>query len=243
MDIVINNIDSAAFGRNFLEIRNFSCNADFSEFEQEYVKRFNPYYVAVKIPVENLEEIHFLEKSGFSFIEIQIRETLRLKRPFTSNAFSPYKIELVTNETDLNSVLDIASNTFRHDRFTMDPMIQDDFSGMRYSLLVRQSFEKENESVYKFFNSNTGEIIGFKTHKILSDDEALMFLGGVVEKYKRSPLPAISGYLELNELYEKGIRKITTHISGSNYGVLNLEVKEFGYKVAMFFTVLRKIYK
>lgn len=243
MDIVINKIDSAVFGSNFLEIQNFSCDADFSEFEQEYVEKFNPYYVSVKIPVENLGEIHFLERSGFSFIEIQIRETLRLKRLFASNAFSPYKIELVTNESDLYAVLDIASNTFRHDRFTMDPMIRGDFSGMRYRLLVRQSFEQENEFVYKFFNGNTGEILGFKTHKILSNDEALMFLGGVVEKYKRSPLPAINGYLELNELYEKGIRKVTTHISGSNYGVLNLEVKEFGYKVARFFTVLRKIYE
>jgi hypothetical protein len=243
MEIVINKIDAAVYGRNFLEIQNFSYDLNFSEFEQEYVEKFKPYYVAVKIPVENLEEIHFLERLGFCFIEIQIRETLKLKRPFTSNAFSPYKIEIVTSKSDLNAILDIASNTFRHDRFTMDPMIPDGFSGMRYRLLVRRSFDQENEFVYKFFNGETGEILGFKTHKIISDDEALMFLGGIVEKYKRSPLPAINGYLELNELYEKGIRKVTTHISGSNYGVLNLEVKEFGYKVARVFTVLRKIYK
>ena len=46
-----------------------------------------------------------------------------------------------------------------------------------------------------------------------------------------------------NELIKKGIKKVTTHISGSNYGVLNLEVKEFGYKVVNSFVVLRKIYK
>ena len=92
-----------------------------------------------------------------------------------------------------------------------------------------------------FFSS--GEILGFKTHKILSENEALMFLGGISEKYKRSPLPAINGYLELNELFKKGITKVTTHISGSNYGVLNLEVKAFGYKVSQTFMVLRKIYQ
>ena len=70
-----------------------------------------------------------------------------------------------------------------------------------------------------------------------------MFLGGVSNKYKRSAIPVISGYLELNELIYKGIKKVTTHISGSNYGVLNLEVKEFGYKVVNSFVILRKIYK
>ena len=125
----------------------------------------------------------------------------------------------------------------------MDPLIPKGFSGNRYKFLINQSFEQNDEFVYKFFNSQSGEILGFKTHKILSENEALMYLGGIVEKYKRSPLPAINGYLELNELFAKGIKKITTHISGSNYGVLNLEVKEFGYKVTQAFMVLRKVYQ
>ena len=65
----------------------------------------------------------------------------------------------------------------------------------------------------------------------------------MVNKYKKSPIPVINGYLELNELHKKGIKKVTTHISGSNYGVLNLEVKDFGYKVVNGFVVLRKIYE
>jgi hypothetical protein len=149
----------------------------------------------------------------------------------------------VTNESDLDAVLKIASNTFRHDRFSLDPLIPENFSGRRYKFLVKQSYEQKDEFVYKFFNSQTGEILGFKTHKILSKNEALMYLGGIAEKYKRSPLPAINGYLELNELFKKGITRVTTHISGSNYGVLNLEVKEFGYKVTQAFMVLRKIYQ
>ena len=122
-------------------------------------------------------------------------------------------------------------------------MIPETFSGERYKTLVRQSYKQKDEFVYKFFNSLTGEILGFKTHKILSDNEAIMYLGGISEKYKRSALPAINGFLELNVLFNKGITKVTTHISGGNYGVLNLEVKEFGYKVKNVFLVLRKIYK
>ena len=122
-------------------------------------------------------------------------------------------------------------------------MIPENFSGNRYKFLVQQSHVQNDEFLYKFFNSQTGEILGFKTHKLISDTEVLMYLGGIVEKFKRSPLPVINGYLELNELFNRGIKRVTTHISGSNYGVLNLEIKEFGYKVAQTFMILRKIYR
>jgi hypothetical protein len=243
MKAILNVTDSKVFGKNFLEINEFSRDEDFIQFEKDYLGENHPFYVAVKIPIEDLPDIHFLEKMGFNFIETQIRETLRLKNSYNPIAFYPYKLEQVTDESDLDAVLEIASNTFRHDRFSLDPMIPKNFSGNRYKFLVQQSYEQQDEFVYKFLNSQTGEILGFKTHKILSDHEALMYLGGITEKYKRSPLPAINGYLELNELFKRGITRVTTHISGSNYGVLNLEVKEFGYKVAQVFMVLRKIYR
>ena len=238
-----NETDSKVFGKNFLEIKDFSCNEDFIQFEKDYLGKYNPFYVAVKIPIEKLNDIHALEKMGFNFIETQIKETLRLKKPLSPISFYPYKLEPVSAESDLDAVLEIAANTFKHDRFSLDPMIPKNFSGDRYKFLVRQSYEQKNEFIYKFFNSQTDEILGFKTHKILATDEALMYLGGIVEKYKRSPLPVISGCLELNELLKKGITKVTTNISGGNYGVLNLEIKEFGYKVTQVFLVLRKIYK
>ncbi|MFA6403649.1 MAG: hypothetical protein WCX31_18790 [Salinivirgaceae bacterium] len=242
MEVVKNEIDSKVFGKTFLEIKGFSYDKDFVQFENAYINEYNPFYVSLKVPIENLEDIHSLEKNGFNFIETQIRETLRLKKIYDHFNFYPYKIEQVSNESDLQTVLDIASNTFKHDRFSLDPMLPNFFSSERYMILVRKAHQQKDEFLYKFFNSDTGEILGFKTHKIVSDTEALMYLGGILEKYKRSPLPAINGYLELNELFKKGITKITTHISGGNYGVLNLEVKEFGYKVSQTFMILRKIY-
>lgn len=243
MEAVKNYTDSKVFGKNFLEIKDFSYDVNFTEFEKEYLDKYDPFYVAIKLPIENLAEIHCLEKYGFHFIETQIREILKFKKSFSPVAFFPYEMELISTQADLDTVLEIAGDTFRHDRFSVDPMMPADFSGNRYRFMIKQSFELENEFLYKLYNTQTGEILGFKTHKIINENEALMYLGGINEKYKRSPLPAISGYLELNKLFVKGIRKITTHISGSNYGVLNLEVKEFGYKVTQAFIVLRKIYQ
>lgn len=242
MKVVKNIIDSKILGRDFLDIVEFSMDEDFNKLEEKYIEENNPLYVSVKIPIENLSNIQFMETHGFSFIEIQIRETLRLNKSFDHIIFTPYKIEPVKSESDLDSVISIASETFNHDRYTLDNMLPDYFSGNRYKLLVEQSFNKADEYLYKFVNDSTGEILGFKTHRIVSENEATMLLGGIKETYKRSPLPGISSYLELNELFNKGITKITTHISGSNYGVLNLELKKFGYKVVQLFVVLRKIY-
>lgn len=243
MDVIVNSIDSTISGLTFLDIADFDPETDFKLVEKKYIREFNPFYVSVKLPVEQVNNIQILESYGFNFIEFQIRETLRLRKEFDHLNFSPYKLEPVTSKSDLETVLSIAADTFRHDRYTVDPFIPKSFSGDRYKYLVRKSFECTDEFVYKFFNTNSGEILGFKTHKLIGENQALMYLGGIAEKYKRSPLPGICGYLELNELFRQGIKIITTHISGANYGVLNLEVKEYGYKVTQAFVVLRKIYK
>ena len=240
MHVVRVEIDSDAYGRNFLDIKDFSTDVNFGKFEEEYIRQYDPFYVSCKVHLEDIREIQALGHLGFEFIEFQIREQLNLKKTYP--VFKPYKMEVVSSNEDLQEVLAIAAETFEHDRFTADPLMQNTFSGERYKAYVMKSFNAEDEFLYKLFNSETGEILGFKTHKIINNEEALMFLGGVLNKYKNSPIPVINGYLELNELKEKGIKKVITHISGGNYGVLNLEVKEIGYKVVNSFVVLRKIY-
>jgi hypothetical protein len=242
MRVVQNIIDSTVFGKTFLEIVEFTDLKNFKSFEQNYLHEFNPFYVSIKLPIENLNLIQELENHGFNFIEVQIREKLKIRKTFDHIPLFPYVLERVNDESDLAAVLAIAENTFRHDRYYVDPLLPKTFSGERYKYLVKKSFANNDESLYKFVNSQSGEILGFKTHKIISQNEALMYLGGIKEEYKRSPIPVISGYLELNHLFKQGINIITTHISGGNYGVLNLELKEFGYKVVQNFIILRKIY-
>jgi len=241
MKVIKNTIDSIVYGRTFLEIVEYSSGLDFNQFENDYLKEFDPFYVSCKIPIEDIGLIQSLERNRFSFIEFQIREVLRLKKKYFLPGIENYQLQLVT-ENDLEEVLNIAENTFEHDRFTIDPEISKSFSGKRYRAYVRKSFETDGEFLYKLINKETGEMLGFKSHKIISKDEVLMFLGGIVNKYKQTPIPVINAYLELNELFDKGIKKVTTNISGSNYGVLNLEVKLLDYKVAKAFVVLRKIY-
>ena len=51
-------IDSQAFGKNFLEIRDYDSSADFGVFEAGYIKEYTPFYVSCKIPIENIKDMN-----------------------------------------------------------------------------------------------------------------------------------------------------------------------------------------
>ena len=242
MYLEIQKIDSDIFGKPFAEIKSFSNDVNFEKFEQDYVNKYNPFYVSCKIPIENIEEIHFLESAGFNLIEIQIRETFSIPKKLKLPIVSGYAFEEVTSEQDFNKVLHIASTCFEHDRFSIDKKLNESFSAERYKAYVKKSFIEPDEYVYKLTDIESNEIVGFKTHKIIDTNEALMFLGGVANQYKKTAIPVISGTLELLELQKKGIKKLTTHVSVRNYGVINLELRGYKFKIKQAFAVLRKVY-
>jgi hypothetical protein len=107
---------------------------------------------------------------------------------------------------------------------------------------VRQSFELPDERVYRLVNPATRQTVAFKTHKIVNRDEALMLLGGVHTDYKNAGVAPINAYHEFNELMKNGVKRFTTHVSARNYGVMNLEIGGFQYRIKQTFIVLRKIY-
>jgi len=76
----------------------------------------------------------------------------------------------------------------------------------------------------------------------VSPEEALMLLGGVRADYKSAGLAAINAYYDFNELMRNGVKRFTTHVSARNYGVMNLEISGFQYRIKQTFVVLRKLY-
>ena len=67
-----------------------------------------------------------------------------------------------------------------------------------------------------------------------------------IPKRLPSPLSKLQhfrlNYFALNEMYDRGIRKITTHQSASNFAILNLEIGFFDFRIVRGFAVLRKLY-
>lgn len=241
MKTTVNTIDSQALGQTVVDLSEVSAVDNFLACEREYLARHAPAYVACRLPIEELATLHWLERHGFQFIETLLRMSVQLKRPFDTTPF-PYRFERVETAEMLEPVLEIAANTFVDDRYSIDPLIPQGVSGARYRGYVHKSFEVADEEVYRLVSERSGEVVAFKTHRITGEREGLFLLGGVKNEYKRTAIPAVSEYCELNVLRERGIEKMTTHVSARNYAVMNLEIKGLGFRVEGAFAVLRKIY-
>lgn len=233
--------DSRVFGRNVLAIVDFDPAADFAVFERGYVDEFYPAYVSSKVPLERVSDIHALERSGFNFIECQIRAAIKLRKPYDVSKFQ-YDFEQVTHEEDLQHVLQIAGSTFVHDRLKVDQAVASEISGARYGEYVRKSFHSPDEAVYCLREHASGRVVAFKTHRYVSSTEVLFLLGGVHPELKNAGLGLISEYFEFNTLIGKGIQRGITHISASNYPIFNLEIGRVGFRVLGTFAVMRKVY-
>jgi hypothetical protein len=235
-------IDSRLLGGAVLEIRDFEPDGGFAAFERDYIAEHDPAYALCKVPLEHLAGIHALENAGFHLVECQIRTTIKLRRTYDVSAFN-YDFMPVTREGDLGEVLAIASRTFVHDRYFLDPAIGPGFSGARYGEYVRKSFASPDEAVYRLVDRGTGRVVAFKTHRYVSENEVLFLLGGVHPDFKNAGLGLINEFFEFNELMRKGIRRGVTHISAGNYPVFNLEIGRLGFRVLCTFAILRKIYR
>jgi hypothetical protein len=234
-------IDSRAFGRNVLSLHDFSPDENFAEFENNYIQEYNPAYVYCKIPIEHIDNVHSLEKHQFNLVELQIESSINLNKPYDTSRYG-YQFDEVSTMDKLQEVLEIAGTTIVHDRFTRDPLVPKHVSGERYKGYVMKSFYADNESVYRLYDPKTQQTLGFKTHKLIGNNEVLFLLGGVHPQYKNLGLGVINSFFEFNELIGKGIKKGYTHISAINYHVFNLEIGKLGFRVLTTYAVMRKVY-
>lgn len=245
MEVRKNEIDSEVLGRPVLDLADFDRTASFTQFEEEYIKRERPIYVTSKVPAEQIADVHSLEDHGFRFVEFQMRLRGAIHKTYDTSPYN-YTYSPVTERQDLEVVLDLASSIFEHDRVSRDPFFQHwggrNVAGERYRQYVLKSFRANDEFVYKLSDNATGEIVAFTTQRILTPETALLLIGGVRNQEKASGVGAINDYFGLNELKRKGVKWFHTHVSGSNYPIINLEVRGIGFRVVQSFVVLRKVY-
>ena len=245
MEVKKNEIDSDLLGRSVLEIADFDRNVNYDSFQEKHVNPENPIYVTCKVPAEQIADVHALEDHGFRFVEFQMKLRGTLREIHDTSAYD-YTYSPVTGSDDLAAVLNLASSIFVHDRVSRDPFFQQwkgrNISGERYRRYVLKSAEAHNEFVYKLVDNPSQEVVGFSTHRILTPESALLLIGGVDNRQKASGVGAINDYFALNELRRKGVKWFHTHVSGSNYPIINLEVKGIGFRVIQSFVVLRKVY-
>jgi hypothetical protein len=234
-------IDSKIWGQNVLTVSDVSVGDELEVEELKYVSEYSPAYVSIRLPMEDLDLIHKFEKAGFSFMECQLRLLMRIKTTYDVSRYG-YIYQKVMAEDELEDVLEIARCAIVHDRFSIDKGVPKNFSGSRYEAYVRQSFQKEDEEVWRLFDPSNNITLGFRTHRCISKDEGLLLLGGINPNMLGLGLGVISSHFCFNQLLNDGIKRVYTHISMINKPVFDLEVTHFGFRYQSTFAVLRKLY-
>ncbi len=243
MEIRVNDIDSRVLGGTVLELLSPSPDDDVAALERAYLSQYSVRYVVCKVPTADLRTIHGLEALGFRFIETQLRLSFTLRTPFEVPG-AQYRFERVRDGALLDEVAAIAREAFDIDRWAVDPDLPDArvLAGRRYEAYLRASAANADDRVYALVDAASGRAAAVKSHRLTAPDEALMLLGGVRSEYRGTPVPLLAAYNEYNALLASGVRRIVTHVSARNHGVLNIELAALKYKVVETFAVLRKLY-
>jgi len=240
--VSINTIDSEIFERSVLDIRDFDSSIDMPSFEKESILPLKPWYVCCKLASSDCAGIHLLESCGFRYVETQLVLAFRVKTLYPSNPFPQYILEEVCDHETLSRVVDIATSSILDDRIANDPLLGPRYAQMRYSVYLTRSMEAPDQRLYALKNSQTGDIVGFKSHRFLPDGSVQLLLGGLRDDCKGSGLAPLLEHLEFSSLLAAGIKRGVTAVSARNLAIMNLEIAGFGFKVKESLAVLRKVY-
>lgn len=234
-------IDSIIWGRNVLALYEINPSNNLLATEEAYVSEYNPAYVSVRLALDDLNNIHQFQRLGFEFMEVQLRIMMPFKSFFNISQ-SSYQYHQVTTSSQLAEILPIAQATILHDRFSIDPGVPVNFSGRRYEAYVRQSFESDNEEVWRLFDPRHNLTLGFRTYRWINKEEVLFLLGGIHPKFKKMGLGVLLSHYCFNHMLNRGVKRSTTHISAINKPIFDLEVSHFGFRYQQAFAILRKLY-
>ena len=233
-------IDSEIFGLDVWDLVGAKSIDDFTEAIAILGNSKRQSYVSCKIPIKQISDIHAAERAGFEFVETQFRTVLGLRESHDTDKY-PYDYIRVETEAELIAVQSIAESTIEHDRFSLDPMIGKNLSGTRYKKYLEQSFQRSDDEIWCVKSRSSGEILTFRSHRILSDKEVQLLIGGVHSNYKDVGLGVISSHYCFSHLKAAGYSRAVTHISAANLPIVNLEIGHFNFRVADTSVVLRAV--
>jgi hypothetical protein len=232
-------IDTKVFGYDVWDISDASSFEDFEKALKEISKNKKESFVSCKIPINEIFKVNNAQEAGFMYSETQFRTKVRVKLGKNYHNY-PYNYIKIQNEVQLNEVLEIASTTFEHDRYTLDSRIGKNLAGKRYMAYLEKSFWEPDEEIWGIQSKKSGRIVSFRSHRIVSTREVLLLIGGVQSALKGLGLGVLSTEYCFNQLALDGYMHAVSHIPAANIPIINLEVGNFKFRITDAFIVLSK---
>ena len=160
--------------------------------------------------------ISFLQKNNFYNIETTYEISCRASKIKNIQINN----KKVSKQCDIEELCSLSSGMFNHGRFVEDPNLGKKLSDKRYYNFTKDLYNSDNDRLFMF---SKDKIIGFMFYKTTGQKTNLI-LGGMQPKF--SHLAKFFWSRVFSELPEQNI--ISTVISGSNIGVMNL-YSHFGF--------------
>lgn len=222
--------DSDIFGINIAQINKIKIQSDNKELIDndfshllKWIKENSIDFISCRLSDTQLKESFLLEEYNFKFIEMVLHPTFSNLKNINIEDQTLHITE-VYEKNDLEEIKLIAMNTFRYERFHIDPRIGANLGGVRYSNWVNNVFyNNSNQKLLKISEGN--QIIGFFIIENLDSETIYWHLTGISDSLKSKGYGTRVWKSMLKYHQINNISKVKTTISARNIHVLNLYSK------------------
>jgi len=175
-------------------------------------------FASCRLTHEQLRESMLLEDHGFRFIEM-------LYQPEFCNLqeaeFSQTGLTVMpAGREDLPTLLDIAGNAFRNERFHVDPRLNPQLGDQRYRNWVNNSLDHPSQRLNVIRDGS--RLVAFFVTERLADETCYWHLNAVSPDAQGKGYGRRAWLAMLHRAQEEGAQRVRTSIVARNHRVLNL---------------------
>lgn len=243
MKITVLPLESHLLGGNVIKLRDWDSAGEIIAAEKEIISRHTPVYIYCEVPATALSTIHQLEAAGYRFSEFRIHSTLNTDDTeiFTRHLY-PYEARLIGDEEELENAIKMLQNAKQDDRYSRDPLLDPAFSAKRNIANLRKSFSNfRDEFLLGMFNSQTNEMLAFRSGGYLSKSEAHYYQYAVSPNHDFAHIAGMLEVFTIAFLKQKGVKLIHNISTGFNISELNRMITNHDFVIIANHVLLRKL--
>jgi len=243
MEINILRAESDLLGFPVIKLSEWESVQDIIEHEPTIPGNFQSAYVYCQLNATDLKSIHYLENNGYHFSEFRVHSMLKTDDvEVNTRSFFPYKSALIGDQEVLEEAIKMLQTIKQDDRFSSDPLLDAAFSTQRNIANLRKSFTNfSNEFLLGMFNSQTDELLAFRTGGYISSYEAHYYQYAVNPNHDFAQMTEMLEAFTIEFLKQKGIKLIHTITTGFNIAELNRMIINHNFAITANNILLRKL--
>ena len=201
-----------------MEVKGASASEDILLFEAERDRRGTG-LVSCRLPHDRLHESMLLEDRGFRFIEMVYRPELELSR--AGNRFGPEGLDVsLAADDDMPTLLSIAGQAFRNERFRMDPRLNPAISDLRYQNWVAGGRRHARQQLHVI--RDAARIVSFFIVELLADGTCYWHLNALAPDAQGQGYGRRVWSCMIDLAQRMGARQVCSSIVARNVRVLGL---------------------